>query len=79
MHRDCPSSIELLEPAEGAVPGERVFVDGFSDSSTATQQLNPKKKIWDKIQVMMDCPLQFHVTVLARLHIVLQVMGCDVN
>lgn len=50
--RDCPSSIELLEPAEGSVPGEHVFVEGFSDTSqTPAQQLNPKKKIWDKLQV----------------------------
>jgi len=53
VHRDCPSSIELLEPAEGSLPGDRVFVDGFNDTSqTPAEQLNPKKKIWDKLQVM---------------------------
>lgn len=48
--QDSPLSIELLEPAEGSVPGERVVVDGFSDTSTAVQLLNPKKKIWEKLQ-----------------------------
>ena len=52
-HRDCPSSIELLEPAEGAVPGDRVFIDSVSDGvrTDTVELLNPKKKIWDKLQV----------------------------
>jgi len=52
-HRDSPANIELLEPVEGSAPGDRVFVDGYSDceTTTAADLLNPKKKIWDRLQV----------------------------
>jgi len=44
----------LLQPAEGSAPGDRVFVEGYSDLETAAPDLlNPKKKIWDKLQVII--------------------------
>jgi len=49
-HRDSPTNIELLEPAEGSVPGDRVFIDGY-EMTQAADILNPKKKIWDRLQV----------------------------
>ena len=55
QHRDSPGSIELLQPAEGSAPGDRVFVEGHSDHemSAVPDLLNPKKKIWDKLQVII--------------------------
>ena len=51
-HRDCPDSIELLRPVSGSLPGDRVFIAGLTESRTETPDvLNPKKKIWDKLQV----------------------------
>lgn len=50
----CASSeekVELLEPPQGAEPGERVVVSGFS--GTPDTQLNPKKKIWEKVAPLL--------------------------
>jgi len=60
VHRDGgeSSSIELLEPAAGSLPGDRVYVEGLTDDSVSQTApplpppLNPKKKIWDKLQVL---------------------------
>jgi len=60
VHRDGgeSSSIELLEPAAGSLPGDRVYVEGLTDDSVSQTApplpppLNPKKKIWDKLQVV---------------------------
>ena len=41
--------VEPLDPHPDSEPGERVFVEGFSGSEPA-EQLNPKKKIWEKLQ-----------------------------
>ena len=43
----------MLQPAEGSAPGDRVFVEGYSETSAAPDLLNPKKKIWDKLQVII--------------------------
>lgn len=45
-----PRQVEPLNPPTGSQPGERVCVEGFSGSEPA-EQLNPKKKIWEKLQV----------------------------
>jgi hypothetical protein len=50
--RSEPVDIELLEPSTESQPGEPVFVDGFSANQTP-EILNPKKKIWDKLQVKL--------------------------
>ncbi|XP_050432085.1 tyrosine--tRNA ligase, cytoplasmic isoform X2 [Adelges cooleyi] len=42
--------VELLQPAEGSQPGDRVFVEGY-DKGEPDKILNPKKKIWEKLQV----------------------------
>lgn len=46
---DEPRQVEPLNPPTGSQPGERVFVEGYSGSEP-TEQLNPKKKIWEKLQ-----------------------------
>jgi tyrosyl-tRNA synthetase len=48
--RSDPSTTELLEPANDSQPGDRAFVDGYHTDVTP-DILNPKKKIWDKLQV----------------------------
>lgn len=46
-----PREVELLQPPEGSVPGDIIYVDGYKNSNTQPDEvLNPKKKIWDKLQ-----------------------------
>jgi tyrosyl-tRNA synthetase len=48
--RDEPRAVEPLIPATGSSPGERVLIEGY-ESGTPDDVLNPKKKIWEKLQV----------------------------
>ncbi|XP_035777996.1 tyrosine--tRNA ligase, cytoplasmic-like [Anopheles albimanus] len=41
---------EALTVPEGSKVGERIIVEGFDNTSNPVPQLNPKKKVWDKIQ-----------------------------
>lgn len=41
--------VELVEPPQGAVVGERVTFPGFE--GTPDEVLNPKKKVWETLQV----------------------------
>lgn len=41
--------MEPLDPPEGSAVGERVFVDGYT--GTPDDELKPKKKVFEKIQV----------------------------
>ncbi|XP_076763641.1 tyrosine--tRNA ligase, cytoplasmic-like isoform X2 [Xylocopa sonorina] len=48
---DEPSrQVEPLRPPLNSEPGEKVFVDGYEDGSP-DDILNPKKKVWEKLQV----------------------------
>lgn len=49
---DEPKAVEPLIPPAGSSSGERVLVDGY-ESGTPDEVLNPKKKIWEKLQVDM--------------------------
>ena len=42
------SAAELLEPPAQCAPGERVTIEGVAGEPE--KQLNPKKKIWEKVQ-----------------------------
>lgn len=44
-----PRRVEPLDPPEGCSPGERVFVEGY-ESGKPDERLNPKKKVWEKLQ-----------------------------
>lgn len=47
----CTSTPEAVEPLnipEGSNPGDRIYVDGYQ--GTPDPQLNPKKKVWEKLQ-----------------------------
>lgn len=46
---DDPKQVEPLDPPSGSVPGDRVYVDGYQ-ADQSTEILNPKKKIWEKLQ-----------------------------
>lgn len=50
--------MEPLDPPEGSSPGERVFVEGC-ESGKPDDRLNPKKKVWEKLQVSSNFPLLF--------------------
>lgn len=41
-------AVEPLKIPDGIAPGDRITVDGYS--GTPDVQLNPKKKVWDKLQ-----------------------------
>lgn len=49
--RDEPRQVETLIPPEDSSPGDRVYVDGYPLGTLFPGQLNPKKKIWEKLQV----------------------------
>ncbi|KAL8595326.1 Tyrosine--tRNA ligase, cytoplasmic [Nucella lapillus] len=46
---DEPRAVEPLNPPASSSPGDKVFVEGF-DSATPDEKLNPKKKVWEKLQ-----------------------------
>jgi len=43
-------SVEPLEPAEGSKPGDKVFIESY-EQGEPDKILNPKKKIWEQLQV----------------------------
>ena len=49
-YRDDPRSVEPLKVPEGSTVGERVFFEGHEGKPD--EQLNPKKKVWEKLQVL---------------------------
>jgi len=51
-----PRRVEPLDPPEGSSPGERVFVEGY-ETGKPDDRLNPKKKVWEKVQVRL-CRIQ---------------------
>ncbi|KAK9512619.1 hypothetical protein O3M35_001003 [Rhynocoris fuscipes] len=42
--------LELLEPSEDSEPGDKVLIENY-DKGSPDAVLNPKKKIWEKLQV----------------------------
>ncbi len=45
-----PKDVEPLWAPEGSQPGDRVVVEGYEEGKP-DDQLNPKKKVWDKLAV----------------------------
>lgn len=46
-----PRRAEPLKPPGASKPGDRVYVEGYEDGTVLPDdQLNPKKKIWEKLQ-----------------------------
>ena len=50
---DEPRCVEPLDPPEGSAVGERIYFEG-SESGKPDEQLNPKKKVWEKLQVFCN-------------------------
>jgi len=49
---DGVKSVEPLNPSEGSKPGDKVFVEGYKQGEP-DKILNPKKKIWEQLQVRL--------------------------
>lgn len=47
---DDPKQVETLIPPEGALPGDRVYIESY-ENGKPDDVLNPKKKVWEKLQV----------------------------
>lgn len=47
---DEPKQVEPLLPPVDSKPGDRIVVEGF-ETSQPDEVLNPKKKVWEKLQV----------------------------
>jgi tyrosyl-tRNA synthetase len=45
-----PKQVEPLQPPEGSKPGDRIVVEGY-ETGEPDSVLNPKKKVWEKLQV----------------------------
>ena len=50
MNREEPTrAVEPLKPPPGSLPGEKIVVEGY-ESGNPDEVLNPKKKVWEKLQ-----------------------------
>ncbi|XP_028830992.1 aminoacyl tRNA synthase complex-interacting multifunctional protein 1a [Denticeps clupeoides] len=49
MCASSPEKVEILDPPTGAMPGDRVTVQGFPGAPD--KELNPKKKVWEQVQL----------------------------
>lgn len=47
---DEPKQVEPLLPPEGSKPGDKIVIEGY-DIGEPDEVLNPKKKVWEKLQV----------------------------
>ena len=60
--RDDPKEVEPLSVPEGCQPGDKCLVEGY-ETGTPDEQLNPKKKVWDKLaedfKTSNDCIAQW--------------------
>ncbi|KAK9675135.1 putative tRNA binding domain [Popillia japonica] len=56
---DDPKQVEPLIPPDSVQPGDKVIVENYE--GTPDEILNPKKKVWEKLQVDLktnsDCTL----------------------
>jgi len=48
-----PPAVEPLDPPADSKVGDRVFIEGY-ESGTPEEELKPKKKIWEKLQVIQN-------------------------
>jgi len=50
---DDPRQVEPLDPPAGSVAGDKAFFEGY-ETGQPDEILNPKKKIWEKLQVDLN-------------------------
>lgn len=48
--KDDPKDVEPLHPPPGSKAGDRIVVESYEDGEPE-EVLNPKKKVWEKLQV----------------------------
>jgi len=48
--REEPRAVQPLDPPEASEVGDKVFVEGYANG-TPDEKLNPKKKVWETLQV----------------------------
>ncbi|XP_054634699.1 aminoacyl tRNA synthase complex-interacting multifunctional protein 1-like isoform X2 [Dunckerocampus dactyliophorus] len=48
MCASSPDKVEILDPPDGAIPGDKITFQGFPGEPD--KELNPKKKVWEQIQ-----------------------------
>lgn len=58
---DDPKQVQALIPPEGSVPGERVYVENYEEGNP-DEVLNPKKKIWEKLQQDLKTNSEYFAT-----------------
>ena len=51
MCASTPEKVEILNPPESCVPGDRIVVEKYPGQPDA--QLNPKKKIWETVAPLL--------------------------
>lgn len=65
-NRDEPTKrVEPLRPPPDSEPGDKVIVEGYEDG-TPDDVLNPKKKVWEKLQVRLLFPTLRHGVLILR-------------
>jgi len=54
--------VEPLRPPTNSIPGDKIVIEGYEDG-VADDVLNPKKKVWEKLQVCLktDLILNLHI------------------
>ena len=60
--------MEPLDPPAGSAPGDKVFFEGY-EAGEADAQLNPKKKVWDKLAVSESSTVCFMIPNIRQMHI----------
>ena len=65
VFRNEPRAVEPLTPPEGCKPGDKVFVEGYN-SGKPDDELKPKKKIWEKLQVCLVNEMLTYAVCLAQ-------------
>lgn len=66
--------MEPLDPPEGSSPGEQVFVEGY-ENGKPDDKLNPKKKVWEKLQVCVSQTLNKYAFFLLKVDDIISIMA----
>lgn len=69
-----PRRVEPLDPPEGSSPGEQVFVEGY-ENGKPDDKLNPKKKVWEKLQVCVSQTLNKYAFFLLKVDDIISIMA----
>lgn len=77
---------EPLKVPAGANIGDRIFIEGYNNTAAEVAQLNPKKKVWDKIQSELrtnsdgECVWrEFSMMTISGDHVTSSLLNCNVK